>query len=777
MGSEGPVAVEVRSAALRVRVSGEVQGLGVRPAIARWAGALGLAGRVWNANEGVLVHVEGDPTCLRTFLAGLSERIPHGTGSLQLAAEDEAVEGLAEFRVEPTARTGPLRTPVPLDRATCADCLRDAQDANEPRRRAYAFVSCASCGPRYSVIRAMPYDRSATSMSEFPLCGECRREYESPRDRRFYAETTACAACGPRIWAVDARGRSAGPEWRSAAVAALAGGRIVAVRGVGGYQLLCDATRADAVARLRERKRRPTKPLAVLVESPSAADRLARLDADERGALADPANPIVILRARSDSPVCASAVHPGLRDVGVMAPTTVLHWLLVRDLGRPLVCTSGNVEGAPLEHEPSSAQRRLGEIADLFLHHDRQIVHPIDDAVVRCIAGRRTTLRLGRGFGPLPLEAGAASTPALAVGGQMKSAVAWSNGAQTALSPHIGDLDELGTLERWRRQWDLWRELYGVEPREIYCDAHPDYASTLYAHSCGLPVREIQHHHAHIAAAMIEAGLGDREVLGVAWDGTGYGPDGTVWGGEFLRTRLEGFERAARLRPFRLLGGEAAVRDPSRAAASVLLEAFGESAGELSWLLDPNRLRQAIVLRRCSAVCPWTSSAGRLFDAAAWLLLGDGAAGFDGRPAMLLESLADRSDEGWYSLRIERRSGSGLLELDWRPLVVELTMDLRRGVSPAAIAMRFHRGLAKSIVEVWGRWRQSPLVLSGGVFQNRLLVELVCEEFERAGGSTGRGGRLHWGGAIPPNDGGLAAGQLAVGLATSKRRAGRHGRG
>lgn len=773
-GVEGRGAVRIRSVALGVRVSGEVQGLGVRPAIARWAAALGLAGKVWNANDGVLIHAEGAPESLQRFLAGLSQHIPHSSQPLRFAVEDEPVEGLTDFRVEPSAGAGPLRTPVPLDRATCPDCLLDAQNGDEPRRRAYAFVSCASCGPRYSMIHAMPYERSATTMAAFPLCADCRREYQSPLDRRFYAESTSCAACGPRIWGVDAQGRGLGGDWRAAAAAALAAGRIVAVRGVGGYQLLCDATRPESVARLRERKRRPSKPLAVLVESVAAADRLAWLDADEREALAVAANPIVVVRARGDSPVCAAAVHPGLRDVGLMAPTAVLHWLLVRDAGRPLVCTSGNVEGEPLEYEPNAAGRRLAGVADLWLHHDREIVHPIDDSVVRCIAGRRTTLRLGRGLGPLPLEALSDAEPSLAVGGQLKSAVAWSNGCQAALSPHIGDLDDVAVLERWRRQWDAWRDLFGVEPREVFCDAHPDYASTRFALTFGPRVRAIQHHHAHIAASMIEAGLGGREVLGVAWDGTGNGPDGTVWGGEFLLARLDGFERVARLRPFRLLGGEAAVRDPGRAAAAVLLESLGDEAVELTWLLDPVRLRRAHVLRDRSGFSPWSSSAGRLFDAAAWLLLGDDAAGFDGRPPMLLESLADRSDEGWYPLKVA--PAGGLLELDWRPVFTEITLDLRRGVAPPAIAMRFHRGLARSIVEVWSRWRDSPLVLSGGVFQNRLLVELVFEEFERVRGAHKTGEKLVWEGAIPPNDGGLAAGQLAVGLALAGRQTAGDGR-
>jgi hydrogenase maturation protein HypF len=516
---------------------------------------------------------------------------------------------------------------------------------------------------------------------------------------------------------------------------------------------LVDATNSQAVVRLRARKGRRGKPLAVMVESLAAAKRLALLDDAECRALADPAGPIVLVRSRGDSKLSAS-IHPGLDTVGLMLPTTPLHWLLLRKVGRPLVCTSGNREGDPLDYNVAAAEERLRDICDLFLHHDRPIERAIHDSVVRVIAGNVVTIRLARGLAPLPLDLpGAPST--LAVGGHLKGAAAWSNGAQAVLGPHIGDLEGLAARERFVSQIADWQALYRFEPEQLVCDMHPDYFTTEWAAVEQPRVRQVQHHHAHVVAGMLEHGWLDRTVLGTAWDGTGFGTDRTIWGGEFLICTARSFERFARLRPFRLPGGEAAIHQPWRVALSILRDVLDRDD-----LMRTGAIAAGEALRRemlkiidLPQFSPLTTSAGRLFDAAAALILGAERADFDGQRAMQLEAAADRGATGHYEFPL--REGK-ILELDWRPLVAGILVDRERGVPPAVMAMRFHRSMAEGIVAVCCRRSKLPLVLGGGVFQNRLLTELVSELWTNGSRPLGLPG------LIPPNDGGLAAGQLAV---------------
>jgi hydrogenase maturation protein HypF len=608
------------------------------------------------------------------------------------------------------------------------------------------------------MIRKMPFERSDTAMDKFPLCADCRQEFRFPADRRFHAQTMACPACGPRLLShgIDRTDRVYGPQALKGAVHHLAAGRIVALRGLGGYQLLADATNEAAVQRLRERKERCAKPLAVMVKSAELARRLAQLDELELAALQDTSRPIVLTKAYPNNGLSRS-MHPHLDTVGLMLPTTPLHAILAGDFGRPLVCTSANREGDPLEYEVDGADQNLRDICDSWLEHDREIVRPIDDSVVRVIAGRRVTIRLARGLAPLVLDF-RAMPAAIAVGGFLKSAAAWSNGCQSVLGPHIGDQQTLPARERFLHHLDDMQRLYRFRAELLVHDMHPEYFSTQWAQKQGVQTLAVQHHHAHVAAGMLEHGWLDRKVMGAAWDGTGYGTDGTIWGGEFLICSGTSFERACRLRPFRLPGGEAAIHEPWRTALSVCaqIDKSVDPKRLLAWNVTPQQLESVAGIIDRPKFSPLTSSAGRLIDAAASIILGVENVDFDGEATMRLEAAADRDADGWYEFPL---SEGELPELDWRPLFAALLADVRRGVAPSVIAMRFHRSLAHGIARVCRRWQAMPVVLSGGVFQNKLLTELVAEIHDDERRPLGLPG------IIPPNDGGLAAGQLAIAAA------------
>lgn len=768
---------------LRLELHGQVQGLGVRPALARLARELGLAGVAANSSAGVVIELAGPPGAVTEFAAEFPRRLPSGarleSWSRRPLARQVARRWAAggKFLIgAPDERVG-LAAPVPRDRAICPDCLAEVVASDDPRRSGYPFVSCTACGPRYALLKAMPYDRRHTSLADFPLCTACAAEFAAPSDRRFHAETNACALCGPRVRLVDRQGRLVGGPWRARVAAALAAGQIVALLGVGGYQLLCDATNSGAVRELRRRKGRPTKPLAVLVADLAMAEGVARLDDAHRAALTDPANPIVLAPPRPRRDLARDELLAGLGEIGLLLPTTALHALVARDFGRPLVCTSGNREGEPLAYCPETADGELGDLADLRLDHDRAVRQPIDDSLVRIVAGRTLTLRLGRGLGPLPLElpdwrnGRSPAAPCLAVGGQQKNALAWWNGEQAALGPHIGDLDTMAARARLAERVDAWQDLYRFRPRHIVCDAHPDYVSTRYAEDRGLPLARVQHHRAHVAAVCAEHGLERRDVAGVAWDGTGYGDDGTIWGGEFFRGPFDNLVRVGRLRPFRLAGGEAAIREPARVALALLAEIDESPVGTtLARELEPAWIAQVERVLALPRLAPVTSSAGRLFDGLAALVLGSEVGGFEGRPAMLLEAIADPLAVGSYTLDWSRAAEPVVAELDWRPLVREVVCDLRRGQPAEHVAMRIHRALAAAIAD-WGvRQAGCPLVLGGGVFQNRWLTELVLAQWR----DCGRSEPVRWSRAIPPNDGGLAAGQLVLGLALGLAAAGQN---
>jgi len=762
MPTESLAAAELR--AVRMRVFGRVQGLGVRPAAARLATRLRLAGVVANTADGLALELEGSGDAIDEFLAEFADALPSGAVIDRVDVEADDPRDRSGFHIAARSDAGAGAAAVPLDRVVCETCLQEIRDPTD-RRRDYPFTSCTECGPRYSIIEAMPYDRPATTMRRFALCSACDREYRTADDRRFHAQSNACPECGPQVWLVDEAGRTVvGDQAVSAAAAALREGRIVALKGLGGYQLLVDATSADAVRRLRQRKRRNTKPLAVLVGSLDEAEQSALLNDAERRLLRDPAGPIVVVRRRTGA-LLASDIAPGFDSIGLLLPTTPLHALLCVRAARPLVCTSGNREGEPLVYDQQTAERELAGIADVWLHHDRAIARPIDDSVVRMVAGSPCFLRLARGYAPyvLPSPPGL-EVPIVALGGEQKASVALWNGSQAVLGPHVGDLTGAAVCERWVEQLDSLTAFYGTSPAvaEVVHDRHLDYFSSGWAQLFRRR-QMVQHHHAHVAAVLFDQSELDREVLGLAWDGTGYGDDGTVWGGECLRATCRDYRRVAHLRPFPLVGGDQAVREPWRAAATLVHDAIGpEATMKLGWPeVSAKQLFTLIDVVGRPRLSAATSSMGRLFDAVAALALGVTTADDEGRPAMLLEAACDRSAEGAYAF-VHRVEGG---DIDWRPVVAAVLDDLHRGASPGAVAMRFHRAVADLASSLGAAHANLPLVTAGGVFQNAVLGELLAERLAR------RPGRWLHSKFIPPGDGGLAAGQLAVAASRSRQRA------
>jgi hydrogenase maturation protein HypF len=759
---------------VRVRVTGTVQGVGFRPFVYRLADELRLGGWVLNDTEGVLAEVEGDPAAVERFLAGLRSEAP------PLAA----VEGVAPTELDPTGETGFAITesesggeaaaPVTPEAATCDDCLAELRDPGDRRHR-YPFINCTNCGPRFTIVRGVPYDRPLTTMAGFEMCELCRAEYEDPLDRRFHAQPNACPRCGPRATLLRGDGDPASNDGAADAVAAAAAalreGAIVAVKGLGGYHLACRADHEAAVATLRARKHREDKPFALMVAGVAAAREMADLGAEEEAALRGRRAPIVLAPRREGAAV-AAAVAPAARELGLMAPYSPLHHLLLGDAGTSLVMTSGNVSDEPIAFRDSEALRRLGGIADLFLTHDRPIETRTDDSVLRVVAAagerRPLMLRRSRGYVPdsieLPLEC---PQHTLACGAELKSTFCVGKGRRAWVSHHIGDLENLETLTSFREGIEHFTELFAVAPRVCAHDLHPDYLSTRYAlEREGVELVGVQHHHAHLAACLAEHGEAG-PALGAIYDGTGYGNDGTVWGGELLLGGLAGFERAGHLRPLPMPGGAAAIREPWRMACSWLAEvADPDEPGlpaALAGAVEPRDWRNCLRVRADARAAPLTSSMGRLFDAVAALCGAPARVNYEGQAAIELEAMADPAERDAYELALVDREGGATI-LDPVPAVAELAAELEAGVAPGLVSARFHNGVAAATAAACAAIAApagvETAVLSGGVFQNRPLLERC------AGLLAERGLRVLVPHRLPPNDGGISYGQMAVAAAS-----------
>jgi hydrogenase maturation protein HypF len=704
---------------VRATLSGAVQGVGFRPFVYRLAAEERLGGWVLNSAGGLVVEVEGPPEAVGRFLSRLEREKPPAAVVLTREVSWLAPAGFRGFEILASDTAHEKTAAVLPDLATCPDCLAELFDPGD-RRHLYPFTNCTRCGPRYTIILDIPYDRPRTTMRGFEMCAACRREYTDPRDRRFHAQPNACPACGPRL-----------DRAVSEAARALAGGKILALKGIGGFQLLADARNAEAVRLLRARKRREEKPFAMMMASLDQVRRYCLVSGEEAAALGSPAAPIVLLRP-SGEPGIVPEVARSSPYYGVMLPYSPLHHLLMREFPHPVIATSGNLSDEPIAITDDEARQRLGGIADVFLTHDRPIARPADDSVVRVSRGRESVLRRARGYAPLPVLVRRELPAVLAVGGHLKNTVAIALGRQVVVSQHVGDLDTLEARQAFERAIDDLCRLYEFKPELIACDLHPDYASTQWARHSGLPVAAVQHHQAHVAACAAENDV-TGPYLGFGWDGTGFGPDGTIWGGEIFLAEGARFERVAHLRQFPLPGGEAAIREGWRSAASLL--------HTLGLEIEDRRLA-AMIERGVNA--PLTSSVGRLFDAVSALAGVARENRFEGQAAMMLErAIGD----------LETAESYPLPGGDWEPLIRQVVEDR----SPAAlVAARFHNALADWIVEEAVRAGVHQVVLSGGVFQNRYLTERAAALAEA------RGFTVYTHQRVPANDGGIALGQAVL---------------
>lgn len=736
-------------------ICGTVQGVGFRPAVYRLARACALVGFVRNESGGVRLEIEGEPHRVTAFREALADALPEAARIERMTSASLPPQHDEDFCIAPSAPAGDAyAATLPPDRAPCDACTWELQSPGG-RRYGYPFISCTQCGPRYSVLQRLPYDRANTTMAPFTLCAACRREYEDPTQRRFHAEINACPTCGP-----TAHWRAAGGEVRqgaaavAAAVASLANGGVVAVKGVGGYLLACDATQSAAVRRLRERKQRPHKPLAVMAANMADLDALVRIEPVAREALCDRARPVVLLPRRSNTPV-ADNVAPDLDELGVFLPPSPLQQLLFDGGLRYLVMTSANVSGAPIVAADDAANAMLNDCADAILAHNRRIYVRLDDSVVRPMAGKTLCLRRGRGTVPQAFSLPHGGSPVLAVGAELKSAVCLTRGAEGFLSQHLGALANPEAHSVFTASIRHLENLLGVTPHIVAHDQHPDYRSSAWAEASGLPCMAVQHHHAHVAACMSEHRHWE-PVLGVVFDGTGYGPDGSSWGGEFLSVGLHGFARLGHLSPLQLLGGEAAVREPWRLALAALAQA-GEPV-DLIGSVQRGRQREVVQLLDNPRLAPLACGAGRWFDAVAALCGLRSTCSYEGQAAMELEAAALPGVYSAYVFALEPTEAGFVIDL--APALSELVGDLRRETSVGVVAARFHETMAQSILAGCRRSRASgapeTVVLSGGCFQNRRLTERARELLAQEGLNV----LVH--GDVPCNDGGIALGQAVV---------------
>ena len=830
----GPRAATDKLHRVRVEIHGAVQGVGFRPFVYRLATDLGLHGWVINDTQGVFVEVEGPGSTLTRFLERLPAETPPRAIVQSLSSAWLPPAGYERFEIRHSTGSGAKTALILPDVATCPDCLAELL-APDDRRYRYPFTNCTNCGPRFSIIEALPYDRPNTTMRRFTMCPACQTEYDSPLDRRFHAQPNACPVCGPRLTLYE-NGRTAASALTDAPAPAcmddealvraaelLHAGKILAVKGLGGFHLMVDARNSAAISRLRERKLRHEKPFAIMARDLDQISLLCEVSVEAFTLLTSAEAPIVLMQRKAASgispSVIAEEVAPDNPYLGVMLPYTPLHHLLLRELGFPVVATSGNLTDEPICTDELDAFQRLEHIADAFLVHDRPIARHVDDSVAWISRGVPRLLRRARGFAPLPVRLNAEAPTILAVGAHLKNTVALSVGRQVFISQHIGDLETPEAMAAFERVIADFLQMYEATPVAIAHDLHPEYLSTKWAverrsrfagaeeqrsrgEEAHIPaplgpsspplLLAVQHHHAHLAACLAEnAATGP--ALGVTWDGTGYGPDGSIWGGEFLLGGASGFSRVAHLRPFRLLGGDAAVYEPRRVALALLCEMYDDAALELDDLApvrafsaSERHLLGRMLARGVNA--PVTTSAGRLFDGVAALIGMQQEVNFEGQAAMALEFAADPAERNAYPIALVQQemgaasedsllregkvsSNAPLLPrplappliLDWQPMVEAILADLRAGVERGVIAARFHGALVEAIVAVARSVGEPRVALTGGCFQNRLLTERAADRLERAGFEV----LLHR--LVPPNDGGISLGQVAVAAAQLRR--------
>ena len=748
----------------RIQIRGTVQGVGFRPWVYRLAREMSLQGRVLNDAAGVVIDAFGPHEALDRFVRRLREAGPPASSISSLEDSEIPPEPVADFTIVESQPGADRRVSIPADLATCGDCAREIRDPGN-RRFAYPFTNCTNCGPRFTIALDVPYDRDATSMRGFTMCPECQREYDDPDDRRFHAQPNACPACGPTLRALTPQGEPVeGEDPIELAGRLIGAGLTVALKGIGGFHLACDAASDLAVLRLRRRKQRDEKPFAVMVRDLDEAERLARLGPADRALLLSSERPIVLVPRRPDAPL-AAALAPGNPLVGLLLPYSPLHHLLMRAAACPLVMTSGNVSDEPLAYRNQEALARLAGIADLFLVHDRPIVTRCDDSVARVIAGGPMLLRRSRGYVPRPVPvARPFEAPVLACGALLKNTFCFGIGHAAYLGPHVGDLENLETFESYQESIERMQRFLGVEPEIIAHDMHPDYLSTRYARLRVEPRRiAVQHHHAHVASAIAEHRI-TGPVFGLAYDGTGYGTDGAAWGGELLLADMGGFTRLATFRPVALPGGDRAIREPWRIALALLEDAFaGEPPVDDLQLFRQVPPDEIAVVRRLVATganAPRAHGVGRYFDAFGAIGLCRARATYEGQLAFdwnMLATAAPPRERGRYPFEIAREGTPWTVDL--RPMVRGAVYELIGGEAPAIVAARFHNTIAAASAQIvrhasvlFGRLR---VVLTGGCFQNALLTERTIEELTPVF-------RVCLHGQVPPGDGGIALGQAVA---------------
>lgn len=768
---------------LRISIRGAVQGVGFRPFIYKLATEAQLAGWVNNSSQGVLVEVEGTRQRLESFLLRIEREKPPRSFIQSLESSYLDAAGYKQFEIRASVVGGEKSAVVLPDIATCGECLQEIRDPSNRRYR-YPFTNCTNCGPRFTIIEALPYDRANTTMKKFEMCAKCLAEYENPLDRRFHAQPNACPACGPHIELLTSSGSLLASHHDALleASAAIIDGAIVAVKGLGGFHLMANAHNDSSVRRLRERKHREEKPFALMYPTLESIKSDCEVSDLEERLLLAPESPIILLRRRpaggNPQTALSSLIAPGNPYLGVMLPYTPLHQLLMSELGFAVVATSGNLSDEPICIDEREALDRLKGIAEVFLVHDRPIARHVDDSMVRVMMGRELVLRRARGYAPLPVQLTSRAAPALAVGAHLKNAVAASTGDDVFISQHIGDLETREAYCAFERVIDSFKHLYELKIETVACDEHPTYLSTQFANACGLHVIPVQHHYAHVLSCMAENRL-QEPVLGVAWDGTGFGPDGTIWGGEFLQVPgltadaeddPSQFQRVAHFRTFRLPGGEKAIKEPRRVAIGLLHELFGDAVFEMEELAPvhafsrhEHQLLKAMLGNKLNA--PVTSSAGRLFDGVASIAGLRQRLRFEGQAAMELEfALEGAVTDEAYPLdlshcRFERDQSAApgsrpAIVVDWAPMIREVVGDARSGLPTRIVSAKFHNALVKAIVAVAVRIGEERVVLTGGCFQNKYLTERAVRGLER------EGFRVYWHQRVPPNDGGIALGQI-----------------
>lgn len=747
---------------LRIHIKGTVQGVGFRPFVYRLATELDLSGWVRNSPGGVQIELEGNSDRLQQFTDRLPREKPALSHIDNMESTSHPSAGHSEFVVRESVHSGEIEASILPDIATCDECRQDILDPSNRRYR-YPFTNCTNCGPRFSIIEALPYDRANTTMKRFVMCEECRMEYENPHDRRFHAQPNVCPNCGPHLELWDSSGTVLADHDDALLQACnlIREGGILALKGLGGFQLIVDAGNHDAVQRLRERKDRPEKPLALMYSDLGAVENDCELSELEKVTLTSTASPIVLLKRKP----CTQPAQQSISDLvapdnpylGVMLPYTPLHYLLMAELDGPIVATSGNRSDEPICTNEHDALDCLGGIADLFLVHDRPIAQHADDSIVRVMADRPVVLRSARGYTPTVIDLPQPVSGCLAVGGHLKNSVCLAKGKRALVSQHIGDLGSKSAYDTLCEVAGSLMSVCDVRPGEVACDLHPDYQSTRFASTFDTPHHAVQHHYAHVLSCMAENHL-EPPLLGVAFDGTGLGTDGTIWGGEFLKIAGDSFERVAHLRQFRLPGGDTAIREPRRSALGLLYETFGYDVFGMSNLsaiasFTPEELRVLRTMLRKGVNAPITSSAGRLFDAVSSLLGLCQVMSFEGQAAMKLEYAAESiRSAGVYDFSIDAESTPYVL--DWEPMLRSIITDLQSAVAPEIIAARFHCTLAEMITKVAIRIGALRVVITGGCFQNRYFTEHTLACLQRSGIEAFMHER------VPPNDGGIALGQI-----------------